>query len=169
MSDRQIDIRAATENDFPAIIALNRAQVEHTSAMDLARLRLLHGYASYHRVVLVDGQFAGFLLGMREGAAYDNDNYRWFADRFERFAYVDRIVVADGFWGLGLGKRLYRDLITQARAWGSARITCEYNVEPPNLASAAFHDSFGFRELDQQHLLGGSKRVSLQVLDLASA
>lgn len=166
MTKRSIVLRDATAEDFAAIVDLNHAQVQHTAPMDLTKLRQLDGYSAYHRFVEVDGRFAGFLLVLREGADYDSDNYRWFGARFTQFAYVDRIVIAEPFWGLGLARRLYRDLIANARRWDSKRITCEFNVEPPNPPSAAFHASMGFVELDQQLLQGGSKRVSLQVLDL---
>jgi uncharacterized protein len=66
---------------------------------------------------------------------------------------------------LGLGSRLYDDLFEWARATGIDVITCEYNVEPPNLASQRFHDRFGFREVGTRWVTPGTKRVSLQASD----
>ena len=111
---------------------------------------------------MVDGEVAGFLLAMRHGAKYQNENYNWFSSRFSTFLYVDRIVVGSRFAGLGIGRALYNDLFSYARRQGLGHVACEYNIEPPNLASKAFHEKFGFKELDTQWVAGGAKLVSLQ-------
>ncbi len=154
--------RAASAADFPRIVALNVAQVEHTSAMDLARLQFLHAQACWHRVAEVDGVVAAFLLAFRDGAIYPNPNFDWFAARYPSFLYVDRVVVDAAFHGRGIGAQLYRDLFEHARGVGTPVITCEFNLVPPNLASAAFHARFGFSEVGSQWLDDGRKQVSLQ-------
>ena len=161
-----IIIRNAEPADFAAITALNQAAVQHTSAMDVHRLQNLHALSSYHKVVTVDGVVAGFLLAMRENAPYPNDNYGFFAARYVKFLYVDRIVVDPAFSGLKLGTLLYEDIFRYARAQAVATITCEYNIEPPNEASRRFHDRFGFTEVGTQWLDGGQKRVSLQAAEI---
>jgi len=160
-----IQIRDATETDFPAIVSLNTAVEHRTSPMDTGRLQLLHGLARYHRVATVNGAIAGFLLAMREAAPYRNDNYAWFASRYQRFIYIDRIVVSGEFAGRKVGSSLYGDLFAAARADGIRSIVCEYDIEPPNLASRAFHDRWGFREVGTQRVANGSKLVSLQAAD----
>ena len=109
--------------------------------MDLARLRELAQMSSYHMVAVVDGSVAAFLLAMREGAPYQNDNYAWFAARFPQFVYVDRIVVRCGVRRLKIGSQLYEDLFGYARSQGISAITCEYNIQPPNPASQRFQTS----------------------------
>jgi uncharacterized protein len=161
MSD--IFIRYAAPADFDAIVAINEAAVQHTSAMDVQRLQNLHALSAYHKVATVDGKVAAFLLAMRENAPYPNDNYGFFAARYARFLYVDRIVVDPSYAGLKLGTLLYRDLFDYARAQAVPVITCEYNIEPPNEPSRRFHERFGFSEVGTQWLDGGRKRVSLQV------
>lgn len=156
-------LRDAHACDFPRILVLNDGEVAQTSAMDGARLQSLAALADYHRVAVVDGAVVAFLLAMRAGAAYANDNFGWFAARLPDFVYVDRIVVDAACAGRGIGGALYRDLFAWARVRAIPRVTCEYNVVPPNPASRAFHDRFGFRELGQQNVAGGTKRVSLQV------
>jgi uncharacterized protein len=162
-------VRDATEDDFERIFELNAAVVRETSAMDLARLQHLHALAFHHRVAVVDGEVAGFLLAMRNGAAYANDNFDWFAARYPRFAYVDRIVVDAAAAGTGLGRRLYDDLFDHARRLDIGVVACEYNLEPPNPASKAFHDRFGFREVGRQHVADGTKLVSLQIAEPADS
>jgi predicted GNAT superfamily acetyltransferase len=162
-------IRDASEDDFDRIVALNDAVVQETSAMDVARLRQLHTLAWHHRVAVVDGVVAGFLLAMRDGATYVNDNFAWFATRYPRFVYVDRIVVDAAASGRGIGRRLSDDLFARSRAGGIDIVACEYNLEPPNPASKAFHDRFGFAEVGQQRVAGGSKLVSLQIATLPAS
>ncbi len=158
-------LRHATEADFDSIIQLNDAEVQQTSPMDRERLRLLSGMSCYHKVAIVECQVAAFLLAIREGAPYSNDNYEWFSPRFLSFLYVDRIVVGSRFSGRGIGSALYDDLFEYARSHGIRAITCEYNIEPPNPASRAFHEKFGFNELGTQWVAGGSKQVSLQAAE----
>ena len=158
----QITIRDVHPADYARIVDINEIEVQQTSAMNLARLADLDGLASYHKVALVDGRVAAFLLAMRENAPYQNENYSWFAARFQKFVYVDRIVVANEFSGLKIGSLLYADLFDFAKAQGIKTITCEYNIQPPNPASKNFHDKFGFKELDTQWVANGTKKVTLQ-------
>ena len=160
-------LRDAVAADFERVLALNAAEVTQTSAMDRARLEALAALACRFTVAEADGRVVGFLLAMDHDAAYDNDNFRWFAAHAPRFVYVDRIVVEAAAAGMGIGGMLYRDLFAQARRRGIDRIVCEYNLAPPNPASKAFHDRFGFVEVGRQHVAGGSKLVSLQQLVLA--
>jgi predicted GNAT superfamily acetyltransferase len=155
-------IREARAEDFGAIVALNEREVQQTSAMDLQRLHELARMSCYLKVAEIDGRVAAFLLAMREGAPYQNDNYGWFGARFPQFVYVDRIVVGADFAGLKIGSNLYQDLFKYARTHGVRTITCEYNIEPPNPASRRFHEKFGFKELGRQWVAGGTKLVSLQ-------
>jgi predicted GNAT superfamily acetyltransferase len=156
-------IRDACADDYGAIVALNEREVQQTSAMDLQRLHELARMSCCLKVAGIGGRVAAFLLAMREGAPYQNDNYGWFAAQFPQFVYVDRIVVGADFAGQKVGSRLYQDLFEYARTNGVKVITCEYNIDPPNPASKRFHDKFGFKELGRQRVAGGSKLVSLQV------
>lgn len=159
-------MRPATRDDYPAIVALNAAAVQQTSAMDVDRLGLLAGLACYLKVAVERDEPAAFLLALREGASYDNDNYRWFSSRYGKFVYIDRVVVDSAHAGRGIGRQLYEDLFAYARSNGLRHVTCEYNMEPPNPASAAFHQSLNFREIGTQWVAQRSKRVSLQIAEI---
>jgi len=161
-----ITIRQAIEADFDAIVALNDADVSHTSAMDLTRLAGLHAMASYHKVATADGVVAAFLRAMKHDCGYINENFAWFSARFGAFLYIDRIVVDRGHRGLGLGSQLYEDMFDHARAIGIATVTCEYNVVPPNEPSRRFHERFGFHEAGRQWLGNDAKQVSMQVAEV---
>lgn len=158
----QITLRDLTPEDCARIVELNEAEVLQTSAMNMARLAQLVALSCYHKVALLDGRVAAFLLAMRDGTAYENKNYSWFAARFQQFIYVDRIVVSSEFSGLKIGSLLYADLFDYTRAQGIKTVTCEYNIQPPNPASKNFHDKFGFKELATQWVANGAKEVTLQ-------
>jgi predicted GNAT superfamily acetyltransferase len=153
-------IRDARPADFPAIAALNAHSVQFLSPMSVARLEQLHAWAAYHRVSEERGEIAAFLLGFREGAAYDSPNYRWFAARYPSFVYIDRVVVAPHQRSKGLASALYADVFVFAREQGAALVTCEFDIEPPNEVSRRFHAKFGFREVGLLSYNG--KRVSMQ-------
>ncbi len=155
-------IRSAGQSDYVRIIQINDAEILQTSAMDLPRLESLAAMACYHKVYVVEDCIAAFLIALRDDAPYDNDNYKWFSSRLNNFVYVDRIVVAAEFAGIRIGSLLYEDLFSYARLHGVTNVTCEYNIVPPNPASAAFHRKFGFKELGRQWVANRTKWVSLQ-------
>lgn len=162
----EIHIRGVLPSDFSRIVDLNANAVLHTSVMDIAWLSELDAVSSYHKAITVNGDVAGFLLAMRESAPYRNDNFAFFAARYETFVYIDRIVISSEFAGLKLGSMLYRDLFDYARQNAIPVVACEYNIDPPNEPSRRFHDKFGFKEIGRQWLDGGKKQVSLQVADI---
>lgn len=170
-------LRDAHPTDFDRILALNAESVHFLSPLGPERLAHLHAQAAYHRVVVSDGGDAdssvkgsenvqAFLLALRETATYDSPNFGWFAARYPRFLYIDRVVVSAASQGHGLGRLLYNDLIAFARTTGAPRVACEFDVEPPNPASERFHAGYGFVEVGTQHVGPMRKRVSLQVLAL---
>jgi len=156
-------IRAAAARDFETICELNLAEVQHTSAMDVARLVELNVLSCYHKVASLGGIVSAFLFAMCNGSPYKNDNFEWFSKRYARFIYVDRVVVSSASRGLGLASLLYEDMFRHARANAIPLVTCEYNIVPPNEPSRLFHEKFGFKEQGTQWVANGTKRVSLQV------
>jgi uncharacterized protein len=158
-------IRPAVGTDFGSICALNLAEVEHTSAMDITRLVELNAICCYHKVACRDDMVSAFLLAMCNGSPYRNDNFEWFSKKYARFIYVDRVVVSSASRGLGLGSLLYEDMFSYARSNAIPLVTCEYNLVPPNEPSRLFHDKFGFKEQGTQWVANGTKRVSLQAAE----
>ena len=161
-------IRDAGESDFDAILRLNLESERFLSPLDRDRLSHLHRQAAYHRVAIIDGAVAAFLLALREGADYDSPNYRWFAERYPAFLYIDRVVVDARRQARGLGAAMYRDLFEFARTSSVSSLTCEFDVVPPNAASSAFHARLGFREVGAQWIAQGRKQGSLQEARLAA-
>ena len=163
MNANSPQIRTAEVSDYLRIVAINAAEISQTSLMDLEKLNLIVAMACYQRVVVIKGQVAAFLIALRDRVPYENENYKWFASRLDGYIYVDRIVVAAKYTGLKIGSLLYTDLFAYARLNGVTNVACEYNIVPPNLASAAFHKKFGFTELGTQCVASGTKLVLLQV------
>ena len=159
-----MEIRDAIESDFESIIHLNRIEEKQTSPMNLERLIYLDELASFHMVALIDKQIAGFLIALRESTPYQNINYAWFASRYEKYFYVDRIVVSKNYSGMKVGSSLYSRLMSYASDAGINRVVCEFNIDPPNLASRAFHEKLGFNEVGRQYV-SGEKYVSMQMYE----
>jgi predicted GNAT superfamily acetyltransferase len=139
-----------------ALLALNNSHAAELSL--LAPDQLAHLVGQAYRAWRV-GEVDAFLLALDETAAYDSPNFRWFRDRFPRFVYVDRIVVARTARGRGLARMLYDELIRQATQAGHARIVCEVNISPPNPTSDAFHAALGFAEVGSASIHDGAKTV----------
>jgi uncharacterized protein len=161
-----VRIRPWLAEDLPAVAALNAAEVPRLGPLDddeLAR----HAARCDLAVVATtqEGELAGFLLALGAGHDYASVNYRWFAARDAAlgagFLYVDRIAVAPPFRRRGVASALYDAVEEFAREEGSAEVTCEVNVRPPNPGSLAFHASRGFVEVGQQDTAGGAIRVAL--------
>ena len=164
-----MQIRNANVTDFPRILTLNEEAVHFLSPLNHERLALLHHAAPFHRVLEYDGVIQAFLLVLREGATYDSPNYLWFSQRYERFLYVDRVVVSASMQGRGAGRLLYDDLFSFAKSSGCQTITCEFDIDPPNAQSERFHAAFGFREVGTQRVGAKQKQVSLQAVSVAAA
>jgi predicted GNAT superfamily acetyltransferase len=161
-----MQLRAAQKSDFNQIVLLNQAEVRQTSALDRAALQHLHSLSCFHWVADKGDGLAGFVLAVASGSAYHNANFEWFSARYTRFIYVDRIVVGQSSSGQGVGRLLYDSLFAFARERNMECVVCEYNLQPPNPGSAAFHTKWGFGEVGQQQLDGGKKMVSMQMAAL---
>ena len=161
-----LSIRQAQASDFPWILDLNATEEDKTSQIDLARITQLDRWSDYHRVAVVEDRVVGFLLVMSEASDYDGDNFRWFVERYDRFLYVDRIVIDRTAARSGIGSALYGDLIQFGATQGCPALCCEINVLPPNPISHAFHARFGFKEVGRSAETGASKVVSYQVAAL---
>jgi uncharacterized protein len=155
-------IRSAEKTELESLLVLNQANTPHVGSIDLARMRHLFEQAAWFLVIEIDGETAGFVVAMAQGADYDSPNYTWFQSRYEEFVYVDRVVVAPAQRRKGLASRMYREVEHRARARGIPVFTCEYNLDPPNETSAAFHARYGFEEVGTQQTGGGEYTVSLQ-------
>jgi predicted GNAT superfamily acetyltransferase len=160
-------LRPAITQDQPRLLELNAASVQQLSPLDTERLRYILALA-HSCLVLEDDDdgVVGFAIAVAPGADYYSSNYRWFAERYARFLYLDRITVDAAWRRRGVGARLY-DAMEQAAA-RFERMVCDVNIEPRNDASLAFHAARGYREVGQlKH--GSAKTVALMSKDVAGS
>lgn len=158
-------LRDATIEDSDVIVRLNQAVVAVTSPMDTDRYQELLTISDLASVIEIDGEVAAFVLTVRSGQPYANGNYRWFSHRLKNFLYIDRVVVDQAKRGVGLGQRLYAHLFAFAMEQRIPLLAAEFDIEPPNSASLAFHKRLGFVELGTR-VLDNDKVVSMQVKSL---
>jgi len=139
-----------------ALLDLNNAHAQELSWLEPERLEHLVREAFSARRI---GELDALLLAFDQDARYDSPNFLWFRDRYARFVYVDRVVVASSARGRGYARKLYHDLFEQAVSAGHERVVCEVNSSPPNPESDAFHAALGFVEVGSASIHGGAKTV----------
>ncbi|MER9326463.1 GNAT family N-acetyltransferase [Mesorhizobium sp. M0488] len=149
-------ISRVSAEDEAAILALNNEHAAELSWLEPERLTFLLSEAFYARRI---GDLDAFIMTFDQEAGYDSPNFLWFCERYERFVYVDRVVVAAQARGRGHARRLYQDLFDHAERAGHTLVTCEVNTDPPNPASDAFHATLGFAEVGDAVIHSGKKSV----------
>lgn len=159
------DIDRIAPGDEADILALNNEHAAELSWLEAERLSFLLGEAFYARRI---GDLEAFIMTFDQEANYDSPNFVWFRERYERFIYVDRVVVAAHARGRGHARRLYQDLFEHAERAGYILVTCEVNADPPNPASDAFHAALGFTEVGDAVIHGGKKAVRYYVRQIAA-
>ena len=158
-----IKLRPAQDSDIPFILRVNEENVEVLSPMDEGKLRKFMDTAAQVLVAEADGKQAGFIVTLREGLDYyKSENYLWFSRNYQRFLYIDRIVIDAPFRGMGVGRAFYRSVFSLAADQGIEHVTCEIDTIPYNEPSLKFHAAMGFREVGEQFIRGGTIKVSLQ-------
>lgn len=150
--------------DAAAVLALNQAALDAVTPLDADRLDQLVALAAQVSVIVDGDVVAGFAMVFAPGSSYDSANYAWFAARYDDFRYLDRVVVAPTHRRRGVGTTLYDHL--EASATRSGRMALEVYVEPPNVASLAFHHARGYAEQGRLPQPGG-KVCSMLVKQLA--
>lgn len=154
MTSRPITIRPARPEDRAAVRAVNAEGAPGVAALDDAYLAVLEG-AAYFRVAGAGGRVIGYAAALEPGAEYPGEEYRWIAERFERFLYVDQVAVAEEWRRAGVASALYDDLEAFAVERGIPLLACEVNVHPPNPGSLAFHHARGWDQVGAMELADG--------------
>ena len=155
-------IRPATPLDYEQILRLNEESVHFLSPLSKEKLTHLHKESEILKVVEINGSVEAFVLALREGKDYDSVNYTWFEKNYDKFLYIDRVVVSVKKQNSGLGKLLYEEVFKHAKLTCVPVVTAEIDIEPANPISLKFHEKFGFKEVGKQAVAGGKKNVSLQ-------
>ena len=159
----QVQIRKAEEKDYPFILRVNEENVEVLSPMDEERIRSFSEWSELFLIAEADEEPVAFLLALREGVQpYDSENYLWFSKNYQKFLYIDRIVIDVPYRRLGVGKELYQEVFRYAKETGVPFVTAEIDTEPYNEVSLGFHQAMGFKEVGVQTVRNNTIKVSLQ-------
>ena len=154
-------IRDIEPGDERALRALNTSNEPEVGPLDDDRLRLFGAAAIRFRVVVAGRTIHGLFVGLAEGVDYASPNYRWFAERHSRFAYVDRIALSPQLRGSGAADALYDEFEAWATRSDRPVVCAEVNVVPPNPRSLRFHERRGFVVVEEVAPYGGGERVAM--------
>lgn len=153
-----MQIRDLAPTDLVAALQLNQAALPAVNGHTPDSFAALVAEADRSWVAEDDGTLAGLLVSFAPGASYASQNYRWLQERFDRFRYVDRIIISPDYQRRGLGSDLYGALAQHAATQDVKRLLCEVNLQPPNPQSVAFHERSGWAGISDR-TLGADKVV----------
>ena len=146
-----------TKAHYDQILRINEHFVHWLAPMDRVELEYVLGIASYARQI---NAAQGVLIGYSDDAPYPgHENMQWLSKKFNRYFYIDRVIVEETALGRGYGRLLYEDIENFARTSGYPRLTCEVNICPDNPGSHRFHECMGFRPCGDHIYKPGVKAV----------
>jgi len=152
-------LRPMQEADWSAVLRLNEESVELVSPLDELALGWFVEQAFRATAVEADGEVVAFAFALIAGCDYGSPNYRWFAERYEQFLYLDRIIVDRSWRRRGVATMTYDAMESVASAFG--RQLCEVDLEPPNVQSLAFHAARGYEQVGELTVPSGKTRSML--------
>ena len=155
----QITVRDYCTQDFSVILDLNAQVIPEVSPMDTRQLEWFSEQATYFKGVESDGRLAGFLIAVDQDSGYDSKYFQWFHDRFERFLYIDRVIVALWARRNRLAWVMY-EKVDHFAVENDYPLVSDVYSHPPNEPSLAFHQKFGFEQVGFQFVDGGTKTVA---------
>ena len=150
MTANELEPRLFLESDIDAALELNNLNAPAVGEIDRTQLEFLIEHSLYSFAIGADMLHA-FCITFAPGAPYTSVNYQWFSQNYSEFVYLDRIVVSEKMRNNSLGAKLYAAVEQRMIKDRCAPIlTCEVNLNPPNIGSIRFHNRIGFREVCQQ-------------------
>ncbi len=153
-------IRPVKSSDLMHIHNLNESVLPHVNSISISDFEEFIRISSFFLVIEEEEELIGFIIVLGPEQNYDSENYKYYSKHYKSFDYVDRIVIAENFRGMGYGSKLYQYLF---KVSVEEVVSCEVNIKPPNPKSIIFHQMHGFKEINQQYSDNGKKYVSLMV------
>ncbi len=159
-----MEIRPATTADLDRMLELNNAAVPAVNELTIDEMAWFVEVAHCCLVAEVPGTPgpSALLVGIDgPSTPYASRFYAWFCGRFDRFLYVDRVVVDPSAYRLGVGRAFYEAFAATAVVGdgGHSHVCAEVNTVPRNERSLAFHDAMGFDRLEEYSPDGMDKAV----------
>ncbi len=159
-------LRDAKHSDIEKIVLINESAIPAVNYVSYEEFEWFFFRKLYFKIAENShGIISGFLLVLPSGLEYKSLNYRWFSGKYDKFAYIDRIVIMDKFKKNGIGKSLYLDLERNISDY--ALIACEFNIVPPNPISKKFHESLKYKNVGYQYTENNTKKVSLMIKSIS--
>ena len=150
-------IRTLRTTDLELIHKWNQSTVPKVNSLTFEEFRLQSVNCTYSYIrCSTDSMPVGLIFLYDEKTEYDSLNYLYFKSRYQKFLYVDRIIIAGEHQKKGYGQQLY-DFVIDTH--NPDIFCCEVNITPPNRQSLSFHHKYGFKEIGQQNVY--NKVVSL--------
>ena len=150
-------IRTLRTTDLELIHKWNQSTVPKVNSLTFEEFRLQSVNCTYSYIQCSTYSMpVGFIFLYDEKTEYDSLNYLYFKSRYQKFLYVDRIIIAGEHQKKRYGQQLY-DFIIDTH--NPDIFCCEVNITPPNRQSLSFHHKYGFKEIGQQNVY--NKVVSL--------
>ena len=81
-------IRDLKKEDYDFVLRVNEENVEVLSPMDRQRLEFYAGIADMFKIVEVNGKQAAFLIAIRDGADYPNDNFSFYSAKYPHLSLI---------------------------------------------------------------------------------
>ena len=153
------NIKKATESDLDFVLSLNQSSLSAVSYSNLEQMKYFLDISSYFKILRIENNPVGFLIGLMAGMDYKSENYLWVNRIYQSFIYIDRVIIDAKNRNKGLGSILYDDLVKSFQG-KVENVICEVNVKPYNSQSLYFHEKYGFKEIGQKDTENGTKRVS---------
>ena len=153
------DIISATKSDLDFVLSLNQDSLPAVSHLDSKKVDHFLQISSYFKILTVEDNPVGLLIGLMPGKAYESENYIWVNQKYTSFIYVDRIIIDAKYRSKGLGVYFYNHLL-KSMQFKVENILCEVNIRPYNKQSIKFHKKYGFEIIDKQDTENGNKRVA---------
>ena len=152
-------------DDLSIIRVINDEAIPAVNSVSVEEFVWFHKNSIYFKKISLDESLAGFLLVLPMNIPYKSLNYTWFSERYNNFAYIDRIAVKEEFKGSGIGTLLYTDL-EKSLPKEIKMIACEYNIKPLNMISKNFHQKMLYKNVGTQLTENNTKQVSLMIKEI---
>lgn len=151
-----IEIFSASNSHKKKLLALNNKFSKETSTLTMEQLEEMANNAYCAIGIAPD---VALLIAFDETSEYQNPNFEYFKTKFDKFIYIDRIIVNRNFQGQGIASNFYEEMLELAKETEHKIICCEIKIDPINDASIAFHENFGFKANEEKVLENGTSIV----------